>query len=299
VARYWHRRLAFLAVASLAGAAGAAAADVTAQRIAVSEATFDRPHDLALSPDGRFLYVSDVGNDVVKVLDPATLETVGTIGADVLSSPHDVAFDTEGRLLVADSGNDRIVVFRVDGTTGRKLAVWDKDMSSPEGVAVAPDGTVYVTNAGSDTVMALVDGRIRSMAGTSGSGRGQYRRPHDVDVDAAGRVFVVDPGNNRIQLLDERLRVTESLSGAPYNFNEPKYVAFDGRGWLWVADEYNNQVKVFDEGGRPVLVIGDGRAGTGPGRLRKPEGVTVAGDHLWIADTYNDRILLYRLSGAP
>ena len=51
-----------------------------------SDTSFSRPHDLVLSPDGKFLYVADVGKDAVKVLDPLTPKTLGAIGASELLS---------------------------------------------------------------------------------------------------------------------------------------------------------------------------------------------------------------------
>jgi YVTN family beta-propeller protein len=78
--------------------------------IMASEASFNLPHDLALSPDGRYLYVADNGNDRIAVLNPDTLKVIGSIGGSERSAPHDAAFDRKGRLLVADSGNDRVVL---------------------------------------------------------------------------------------------------------------------------------------------------------------------------------------------
>jgi YVTN family beta-propeller protein len=272
-----------------------AAEPIAFERLRVSDETFERPHDLLLSADGKHLYVADVGNDVVKVLDPDTLATVGHIGGDVLSSPHDVAFDGEGRLLVADSGNDRTVVFEVTGPQGHKVAVWGGEQASPEGVAVAADGRVYVTNAAAHTVLVLRQGRIVRRLGQHGDAPDRFVRPHDIHVDSRDRVLIVDPGNNRIQVRDLELRLLRTLKGPGYDFNEPKYVTVDAAGWLYVADEYNNQVKVFDADFRPVATLGDGQAGKGPNRLRKPEGVEVRGDRLWVSDTYNDRIVLYRV----
>ena len=78
--------------------AATAAAQVSGTVIAESGRDFSRPHDVVLSPDGVFLYVADVGSDSIKVLDPATLATLGAFGADRLSGPHDVAFDRRGRM---------------------------------------------------------------------------------------------------------------------------------------------------------------------------------------------------------
>ena len=130
--------------------------------------------------------------------------------------------------------------------------------------------------------------------GSDGDGPNQYRRPHDIEVDGKGRVIVVDPGNNRIQILDAGLRFVRALHGPTYDFNEPKYVAVDEQGWMFVADEYNSQIKILDDAYRLAGVIGTGAKGSGPGQFNQPEGVEVAGGRIWISDTYNNRIVLYR-----
>ncbi len=267
--------------------------------VAASDSSFTRPHDLTLSPDGRLLYVADVGNDAVKVLHPDTLATLGVIGRGELRGPHDVAFDIKGRLLVADTNNDRVAIYALSGLEGRLVGAYTKEFGSPEGVAVGPEGTVYVSNARSHDLLAIRNGVVIARVGGSGSGHNQYRRPHDVGVDAQGRVYAVDPGNDRTQVLTPMLEFIASLGGAPYDFDEPKYLAFDDRGWLYVADEDNNQIKIFDENRKPLAVIGSGRRGKGADRLNKPEGVEAVGDRVWVSDTYNHRILLYRLAGAP
>ena len=279
-----------IAAACLALGAGGAAA-FEARLVKASEATVQRPHDLTLTSDGLYLLVADVGNHVVKVLVPGTLETIGVIGEGELSSPHDVDIDARGRVLIADSGNDRTVLYSFDGVghggaIAERLAVWDRDQGSPEGVAAGTGGRVYVTNASLNTVIQLNDGAVTATMETSVSG--PLDRPHDIEADHLGRVFAADPGNNRILVLDQSLGFVSSLEGPPFDFNEPKYLAVDEKGWLFVADELNNLIKVFDDAYRPV-----GTVGLGDG-LNQPEGVAVAGRYIWVSDTYNNRILLYR-----
>ena len=286
--------LLFSSVALMAGAA--AGQSVSATFEAASDASFSRPHDLVLAPDGRLLYVADMGNDVVRVLDPETLATVGQIGAGELSSPHDVAFDGDGRLLVADTGNDRIARYALEGTGGRLVGELVGDLSSPEGVALGPDGRIYVTNASGSDVVVFADGRVVARAGRRGAGPNEYVRPHDIHVDSAGKVFVSDPGNNRIQVLDAELGFLEAIGPPALAFHEPKYFDGDARGWLYVADEYNHQIKVLDSKRKLVLVIGTGQAGEGPDRFHNPEGLEISGRRLWVSDTRNHRIVRYRLS---
>jgi YVTN family beta-propeller protein len=269
-----------------------------ARLVQTSGAHFSRPHDLVLAPDGRSLYVADMSNHVVKVLDPETLIVRGEIGRGELASPHDVTFDHKGRLLVADSGNDRVVIYTLAGLRADKAGELRDGLSSPEGVVARPNGRVYVTSAGAHTVTVFVDGKRTRHAGGRGSGRSEFIRPHDIDLGPEGLLYVADPGNNRLQVLDDELRAVDMLEGHGYMFHEPKYLAFDERGWLYVADEHNHQVKIFDRERRRLVTIGSGRRGAGEGELNQPEGVTARDGRVWIADTYNNRILLFRLEGA-
>lgn len=119
---------------------------------AASDTSFSRPPDLVLSPEAAYLYVSDVGNDAVQVLDPVTLRTLGTIGPDELDSPHDVVFDARGRLLVADTGNDRVAVYEVAGTRGKLVAELTRGLRSPEDVAVRGD-TLWVSDTYNNRIL--------------------------------------------------------------------------------------------------------------------------------------------------
>lgn len=264
----------------------------------ISEAEFSRPHDLVLSPDGKFLYVADVGNDAVQVLDPATLKVVGKIGADDLDSPHDVAFDKQGQLLVADTGNDRIAIYRVQGARGQFAGELKGGLDSPEGVAPLPDGRVVVTNAGSHDVVVLFKEQVVSRFGRGGSGPQAYVRPHDLIADPEGRLYVTDPGNNRIHILDRNFRQIGLIGPPTHSFNEPKYLHMDGKGRLYVSDEYNNVVKIFDRDLHRVAIIPPARGGRAI-RLNQPEGVTAREGRVWISDTYNNRIVLYELRTGP
>jgi YVTN family beta-propeller protein len=287
--------IVLLALSLLPGAG--AAEEISAVFARASDESFSRPHDLVLSPDGRLIYVADLGNDAVKVLDPQSLATLGTIGRDTLDSPHDVAFDPAGRLLVADTGNDRIAVFELEGTTGRLVESWSDGMRSPEGVVADAGGLVFVTNASGNDVLALRGGKVAAKAGRRGGGPNEYARPHDIDLGPDGRLYVSDPGNNRIQVLDKTLAFLAELGGPTYGFHEPKYFALDAAGRLFVADEYNHQVKVLDEKRRLALTLGKGRTGKGPDLFNYPEGAEVRGQDLWISDTRNGRIVRYRLTG--
>jgi len=250
------------------------------------------PHDAVFSPDGRLIYLTDMGNSLVRVLDAMTLRLLGTFGRGELRHPHDADFDRAGRLLVADTGNDRIAIYEVEGARARLVGEMT-GLKGPEGVAVASDGRVYATNTGADTLAVLRDGRIERTVGRRGDGPGEFARPHDVEVSADGTVYVVDSGNDRVQVFGAGLEYRASF-GAGLDLDSPKYLHFDGDR-IWLADEDNHRILLFDRGHRLRGVLGTGRRGRGASAFYKPEAVIARGPHLWVIDTYNDRVVLLRL----
>ena len=89
------------------------AASLTARFELASETFLRNPHDLKLSPDGKFLYVADVGRNQVTILDPESLKQAGAFGADHQSGTHDVEFDGIARAYVADTHNNRVTIYEL------------------------------------------------------------------------------------------------------------------------------------------------------------------------------------------
>lgn len=284
---------ALLVVAVLA-AAGVASAQpqLRATLLAEHSTGLSQPHDAALSPDGTLLYVTDMRNSRIRVLDAKTLAPVGTFGEGELSYPHDAEFDGAGRLLVADTGNDRIAIYEVDGTKARRIGELT-GLAGPEGVAVTPDGRVVVSNTRNGTLAVFRDSRLERTIGRPGAADGEFSNPHDVEAAADGSVYVVDSGNDRIQRLDAQLRPV-AIFGKALGLSSPKYLAFDGPR-IWLADEYNHRILLLDRDGRALGVLGTGRRGRGPTEFHKPEAVVARAPYLWVIDTYNDRVVLLRI----
>jgi tripartite motif-containing protein 71 len=251
-----------------------------------------QPHDAAFSPDGKLIYLTDMRNSRMRVLEAMTLKLVGTFGERELSNPHDAEFDKAGRLLVADTGNDRIAIYEVKGAQA-KLVGELKGLSGPEGVAVAPDGRVIVSNTRGAMLSVFRGGKLERTVGGQGSRDGEFSSPHDVEVGPDGSVYVVDSGNDRVQVFDAELRHRASF-GAALKLSGPKYLAFDGDR-IWLADEYNHRILLLDRKGQALGVLGSGKRGRSATEFHKPEAVLARAPYVWVIDTYNDRVVLLRV----
>lgn len=285
------RTIVFFALFALAAPSWAQPALKVTQLAELAEG-LTQPHDAAFSPDGKLIYVTDMRNHRVRVLEAMTLKPVGVFGAGQLSYPHDAEFDQGGRLLVADTGNDRIAIFETQGTEARFVGEL-KGLSGPEGVAVAPDGRIVATNTRAGTLAVFRNGTLERTIGRRGARDGEFANPHDVDVAADGSVHVVDSANDRVQVFDSALRHRASF-GAALKLSGPKYLAFDGDR-IWLADEGNHRILLLDRSHRLLGVLGSGRRGRGPNAYYQPEAVLARAPHVWVIDTYNDRIVLLRV----
>jgi len=149
-------------------------------------------------------------------------------------------------------------------------------------VAAALSGSVAPVDAAQFQVQFL------DAFGGTGSGSGQFNSPAGITVDAAGNVWVVDRGNNRLQqFLAEGTFVSE-VTG----LSSPKGIATGPADQLYVANSSANQIAIFDALGVSQGTIGS--LGSGNGQFVSPEGVAVdAAGNIYVADTSNQRLQIF------
>ena len=267
----------------------AAQAEPAAKFLAASTVALDNPHDLKLSPDGKYLFVADVDNNRVAILDPDSLALVADFGADHQRGPHDVDFDAKGRVYIADTKNSRVAIYEMTGLEAKMVGQLTDKTLGPEGVLAHPNGRIYVAGSWSNNVVAYKDGSVvKELTGLSA--------PHDLELAPGGDIWLADAGNDRMLLLSPELEIKRELKGAPYNFNGVRYQDVLDDGTLITADKYNHQVKIIGADGTLLATLGNGKAEKGPGKFTTPEGIEVRGNTLWISDSGNDRVVKYTLS---
>ena len=262
------------------------AGDLSVVYQSASNTPLRNPHDLKLSPDGKYLFVSDAGNNRVVLLDPETLAFVSAFGDDHQSGTHDVDFDAQGLAYVADTHNNRVTIYRMEGAEATLTGELEGRMRGPEGVLIHSNGRVYVAGAWSGNVVAYENGKVVSELGGLSS-------PHDLEEAADGNIWLSDSNNHRVLLLSPDLKILRELSRETYDFNGVRYLDLLEDGTLVAADKNNHQIKFIAPDGELLLVMGSGRREQGPDKFATPEGVEIRGNTIWFSDSGNDRVVKY------
>jgi DNA-binding beta-propeller fold protein YncE len=123
---------------------------------------------------------------------------------------HSIRVDPEGNIWVVDAAGHVIYKLNQDGKELMRLGTKgvagtsNDTFNLPTDVAFASNGDIYVSDGyGSARVVKFSrDGKYLLQWGTRGNGPGQFMLPHNVVVDAQGRVYVTDRDNQRIEVFD-------------------------------------------------------------------------------------------------
>lgn len=202
------------------------------------------PASVAVTPDGRFAYVTDVFAEDVSVIGTSTLETVGE-PIEVGTTPFGIAISPDGsQAWVTDRGSNEVSV--IDTATGEVSGetVGASMSSEPTGVAVTPDGKfAYVTVAAEGAVRVFDTATMKPVAGGPipvGEG------PEGIELSPDGKTaYVVDRGGDEVSAIDTASRKVTSipLEGG----EEPRgiVVAPDGK-HAYVVNLGSDSVSVID-----------------------------------------------------
>ena len=201
------------------------------------EATFNRPHSIALDGKGS-LYIADIGNHRIRRVDLATgvvTTFAGTgeraptadgapVAGTALNGPRALAFAPNGDMYIAlREGN---AVYRLDmnamslhhiagtgakGYTGDGGPATEATLAGPKGIEVGPALAVYLADTENHVIRRIdpATGTISTVAGDGTVHDGPdgdplgcgLARPHGVYVDRAGNVYIGDSENHRVRIV--------------------------------------------------------------------------------------------------
>ena len=162
---------------------------------------FNEPTGIAFAANGDY-YVSDgyVNSRVVRFSRDGIFQKQwgkkGT-GDGEFNLVHDVTVDAKGRVYVADRTNQRVQVFDADGNF---IAKWT-DVGAPWGLYyTAKENAIYMCDGNNNRIVKLnTEGQILGVLGEYGKKPGKLDFAHNIAVDSAGSIYVVEIKNWRIQ----------------------------------------------------------------------------------------------------
>jgi len=224
-----------------------------------------------IDPDGRHVWAidrcganscADSTMDPIMKIDPEG-NVVASIGGGLMLFPHGLHVDRDGNVWVTDArGPDpsdpttagrghAVYKLSPDGevllTLGQPGVAGDGTgalLETPCDVVTDADGNIYVgdghdgqsDDATAATVARIVKfdrfGNLISYWGGWGSGPGQMKTPHAVDIDSRNRLVIGDRGNNRLQIFDlDGNYIAEFRS-----FSRPSGIFISADDTIYVAD---------------------------------------------------------------
>jgi len=133
----------------------------------------DAPHDLAISPDHKTVYIPIYGDGVygknphpghtIAVIDLATRQLTATIDISPYIAPHGIQVDARGKLYVSCDLSRKLLV--IDPKTRAIEAAIDTE-GTGHWVAVLPDASkAYVPNKNDKLFISVIDLKSRKMIG--------------------------------------------------------------------------------------------------------------------------------------
>jgi DNA-binding beta-propeller fold protein YncE len=142
------------AFVSLWAKASVAVLDLESNKVSAVWATAEHPTEMALTPDGKALYVSCANSTKVSALDPATGETLQTIVAALYpqapagNTPNSICLTPDGQMLyVANADANNLAVFNVaDRKAARPLGFIPTGWYPTSVRYNRLDKTIYVAN---------------------------------------------------------------------------------------------------------------------------------------------------------
>jgi len=157
-----------------------------------AEAGLVEPNGLALDAAGERLFIADVADHRVRVVELAT---------GIISS-------------FAGTGEARH-----DGDGGPAVHA---GVFGARAVALAPDGALYILERQGSSLRRVWNGMIRTVAGTGARGYAGdggdardavFNAPKEMAVDTDGNVFIVDTENHAIRRIDAQTWIVTTIAG--------------------------------------------------------------------------------------
>lgn len=241
------------------------------------------------------VYVFNRGTHPMVVFDSEG-NLLRTWGHGVFDIPHGVAVGPDDSVYCIDSGDSTVRKFTPEGellmTLGEPDAVpppmSGKPFNRPTTVAFAPGSdNFYVADGYSNAHVHRFsgDGKLLDTWGASGTEEGHFNIVHDIAVDGAGRVYIADRENHRVQIFSaDGTYLTQWV-----NLSKAACVAADPRGedLIYVGEYFGGidsnamgmdlgpRISILDTAGNVLARLGRESYGDAAGRFYSPHSLAI------------------------
>ena len=259
----------------------------------------DGPHEVAVSPDGRWAMAANYGGTTpghsLTLLDLRTRTVVRTIELGEFQRPHGMAWLPDGKRVVVTSELAQAVIV-VAAETGKIEKTIRTNVGGTHLLVLAKDGSrVWTSNINSGT-NSLIDLERGVVVKTAANGKG----PEAIDLSPDGKeLWTADRPLNRLTVLDAN--TLDSLAAWPTGlFPNRLHFTPDGK-WVLQSNAQSGTVSVYDAKARTLAgtiafaydeTIAKSTMLNQFGRSATPLGILIApdGKRAWVALAAHDRL---------
>lgn len=259
------------------------------------------PSDTAVGRDGILYVLDGVNHRVVVYNTEGQFQfQFGNRGSDPgqLLFPLGITTAPDGKIYVADSGNHRFQVFTEDGkTAGAATLPAVASGAPPDPTDIVVDSLrerLYITDNDNHQIRVynLSTRKFESVWGNPGQGERQFRFPFLLDISPQGYVFIVEPINTRVQVLNPNGKFVGFIGGwgvKPGQLFRPKGVA-TYTDQIFVTDSYLGSVQVFEMSGSFLGVLSDTNGVAM--KFITPTGIAIDSEHkcLYVVELKANRV---------
>jgi peptidylamidoglycolate lyase len=254
-------------------------------------------------PASGVLDLKPIDGSTIAVFDGRSGVLLAQWGAKTFAMPHGLTVDREDNVWLTDVALQQVFKYSPDGklllTLGKRGVAGNDHthFNRPTDVAAAPDGSFYVSDGYRNTrvLKFAADGKFLLQWGTKGNKPGQFDLPHGIALDAAGRVYVADRSNARVQVFEAEGRFVSEWKGAA--LGRPYDIAIGSGGNAFVADGGDQSPASPSRSGIAV-VSPEGKVlerfggfGTDEGQFSMAHDIAVAKDgSVYVGDTSAKRV---------
>ena len=255
-----------------------------------------RPYDIAFNSHQEMI-VSECDINKLSIFDirGQKIRTFGSHGdrPDQMIYPRGIATDDTDNIYV--SSKHKLQKFTSSGEmircTGQK-GCEEGEFDIPLGVTLY-DNQVYVCDCNNHRIQVFdLDLNFVRSIGSHGEGRGEIDSPYDVKFDTAENMYVVERGNNRVQVMDtngQHIRyIFHEVKGKKSQLSS----LFIADKYVYISDGDHECIAVYETSGK--FVTSFGRCGSVEGGFMDPRGInSCVNGFIYVCDHLSDQIQIF------